>query len=78
MTTTFKVVGTDHFDWPPEEYPAGEFATRAEAEANFNEHRRNKGRNKGSRVDMNDTVTRGRSDLALHLCCLWHPGDLLT
>jgi hypothetical protein len=27
---------------------------------------------------MNDTVTRGRSDLALHLCCLWHPGDLLT
>ena len=33
MTTTFKVIGTDHFDWPPEEYPAGEFATRAEAEA---------------------------------------------
>jgi hypothetical protein len=26
-------IGTDHFDWPPEEYPAGEFATRAEAEA---------------------------------------------
>ena len=73
VTTTFKVVGTDHFDWPPEECPAGEFATRAEAEANFNEHRRNK----GSRVDMNDTVTRG-SDLALRLRGLWRPGDLLT
>ena len=33
MTITFKVIGTDHFDWPPEEYPAGEFARRAEAEA---------------------------------------------
>jgi len=41
VTTTFKVVGTDHFDWPPEKYPAGEFATRAEAEAKVNEHRRN-------------------------------------
>jgi len=47
MITTFKVIGTDHFDWPPEEYPASEFATRAEAEAkkaeiekNINEHRR--------------------------------------
>jgi len=28
MTTTFKVVGIDHFDWPLEEYAAGEFATR--------------------------------------------------
>jgi hypothetical protein len=30
VTTTFKVIGTDHFGWPPEEYPAGEFATRAQ------------------------------------------------
>ena len=33
MTTTFKVIGTDLFTWPPEEYRADEFATRAEAEA---------------------------------------------
>lgn len=33
MTTIFKVIGTDLFTWPPEEYRAGELATRAEAEA---------------------------------------------
>jgi hypothetical protein len=28
----YKVTAIDHFPWPPEEYCAGEFATREEAE----------------------------------------------
>jgi hypothetical protein len=28
----YKVTAIDHFDWPPEEYPAGVFSTREEAE----------------------------------------------
>ena len=46
MSITFKVIGTDHFDWAPEEYRAGEFATRADA----------KRRKQIEKTSMNTTV----------------------